>query len=127
MEPIRIEATNTTPAVSLDQKTGKLELSGNSRPENIFAFYDPIIDWLKIYEAQPCATTSFSFKLHYFNSASAKIIHGIVNLLAQISKAGNTVEIKWHYVDGDDESLESGKDYASLVSVPFQFIREASM
>jgi hypothetical protein len=127
MEPIKIEATGTTPAVTFDCNTGELELYGNSRPENIFGFYDPIIDWLKVYAKSPKDKTVFNFKLNYFNSASAKILHGIVNLLEGMKKAGHQVDVNWYYSEGDEESMESGKDYASLVSIPFNFIEVKSM
>jgi hypothetical protein len=127
MEPLQIEATNTTPLVSFDYSVGQLELAGNSRPENIFGFYDPVIDWLKEYAKSPQPKTLFTFKMHYFNSASAKILHGIVNLLSSIQKSGNQVNVNWYYLEGDDESLESGKDYASLVAIPFEFIEVKTM
>lgn len=126
-ELFTIEATNTSPAISFNKKSGELELSGNSRPENIFGFYDPVIEWLREYVKDPAEKTVFNFKLHYFNSASAKILHGFVNLLTTLHKDGKSVDINWFYLEGDDESLESGKDYASLSTIPFNYIEVKTM
>jgi hypothetical protein len=126
-DTLKIAATNTSPEINFEKGSGVLEISGSSRPENIFGFYDPVIEWLREYAKSPSAKTTFNFKLHYFNSASAKIIHGIVNLLTTIHKAGADISINWYYADGDDESLESGNDYASLSPVPFNFVKVSTM
>jgi hypothetical protein len=126
MEPITIKATNSTPEVSLDNVTGYMGISGTSRPENVFSFYNPIVDWLQEYTKDPNDTTVVSFNLLYFNSSTAQIIHKIVTLTDTLYKNGHQTEVLWYYAEDDEESLEAGQDYQSLVSIPFSFIKTKS-
>ena len=123
MEALNIKGTSTTPIISFDPTTGILGLSGNSRPENVFDFYEPILKWIKDYSKNPSASTSLHVKLNYFNSSTANTLHRIINILSNLHSNGNDVEVFWYYDGEDEESLETGKDYASLVEMPFTFTR----
>ena len=70
MEALIIEEGNNTPKVILDQENGKFEISGQSLPEDVMGFYEPVFNWLEDYIRQPNKRTEFNFRLMYFNSAS---------------------------------------------------------
>ena len=69
METIKILGTDDTPNVTLDAENDIFEISGRSLPEDVTAFYDPILNWLDEYAASPNEKTVFTFKLVYFNTA----------------------------------------------------------
>jgi hypothetical protein len=123
LEPIKINATVSKPYVSLDPKTGIMEISGISRPEDIFKFFNPITNWLYEYANKPNSKTVLMLKLMYFNSGTAHVILKIINLMNTLYNNGYKIEIHWYYAEDDEESLEAGEDYASLVDVPFTFIK----
>ena len=50
MEALRLEGTTNTPKIDLIPSENKLEFSGESRPENVQAFYTPILEWIREYE-----------------------------------------------------------------------------
>ena len=83
---IRIAATEDTPEVLLDDKVGAFKISGRSLPEDAFWFYNPIVEWLVEYSKSPLDKTEFHFNLEYFNTASAKQVFKIANILCSISK-----------------------------------------
>ena len=74
MEVIKIKGSDDTPNVILDAENGIFEISGRSLPEDVAAFYEPIIDWLDEYAESPNDKTVFDFKLEYFNTASSKLL-----------------------------------------------------
>ncbi len=88
---MNISATSHTPKVMLDKKNLIFEIEGESRPENVYDFYCPIITKLKNelesisrdLKQAGHSKTSFKadFKLSYFNSSSAKFISDILSLL----------------------------------------------
>lgn len=121
-DEIRITATEDTPEVVLNEKEGTFKISGRSLPEDAFWFYNPIVEWLSGYSKTPLSTTEFHFKLEYFNTASAKQIFKIANILSDISKS-NTVKIKWHYDEGDRDMLASGERFSKLCGMPFELIK----
>jgi len=121
MDPLFIKETDTTFKVVLDKANGIFEFTGRSRPENVVSFFEPIFDWFKEYETNPNTETIVSFNLDYFNSSSAKVLLRFLVLLESMNQKGLDVKIQWLYKENDEDILETGEDYASLVDVPFEF------
>ena len=122
MEPIIIEGTPKTPTVRFDGNEGIFKLEGRSIPENSVEFYKPLVDWLDSYKETPLQKTVVEVKLEYFNTSSSKCILDVFKKLEVIHKAKNEVEIKWYYEEDDEDMLEAGEDYESIIRVPFEMI-----
>ena len=122
MEPIIIEGTPKTPTVCFDGNEGIFKLEGRSIPENSVEFYKPLVDWLDSYKETPLQKTIVEVKLEYFNTSSSKCILDVFKKLEMIHKAKNEVEIKWYYEENDEDMLEAGEDYESIIRVPFEMI-----
>ena len=52
--------------------------------------------------------------LEYFNSSSSKKILDLLKVLDANAKV-RTIEIIWHYEEGDDDCLESGQIFEELL------------
>ena len=74
MKVIKQEQTAATPKVTLDKKSGLMEIMGASIPEDADALYVPIVDWLEEYAENPNEKTIFNFGLKYFNTSSSILI-----------------------------------------------------
>lgn len=122
MEIIFHEGESNLPRVILDKEKNKFEISGRSLPEDVHAFYSPIIKWLEEYIQSPNENTEVIVKMVYFNTASSKMIYEIFEKLATLYKRGNKVKIYWYYADDDEEMEEAGKEYEDMVEMPFEFI-----
>ncbi|OFX22220.1 MAG: nuclear pore complex subunit [Bacteroidetes bacterium GWA2_31_9] len=120
MDKINITGTDDVPSVILDASTGKFEMSGRSLPEDVSAFYKPILDWMAEYAENANPKTVFDFKLTYFNTASSKIILDILMQLEEMANDGKEVLIKWHYPSDDEDMEEAGEEYSEIVDVPFE-------
>ena len=120
MEVIKIVGTDDTPTVILDVENEIFEISGRSLPEDVTAFYEPILDWLDRYAESASSKTVFNFKLVYFNTASSKLILDILLKLEEMYEAGKDIVIKWHYPEDDEDMEEAGEEYADIVEVPFE-------
>ncbi len=120
MEPINIDGTNRTPFVSLDP-SGKFRIRGRSIHENPSKFFDPLIQWVEAYLKNPCETLVFDIELEYFNSGSSRYILDILRLLME-KPEGNKLIVNWYYEDGDDDLLERGQYYESILNTKFNFI-----
>ncbi len=118
-----IESTVKTPEVKLNSN-GFLEISGKSIPENSIAFYQPLYAWLDNYATNPAAKTELKISLEYFNTSSSKCLLDVLRKLDVLNKSGkSSVSVTWYYEDGDDDMLEAGDDYKSLVPLPFSFMK----
>jgi hypothetical protein len=122
MNVIKIMGTDDTPTVTLDAANDVFEISGRSLPEDVAAFYNPIIDWMDKYNQAPKPKTVFNFKLVYFNTASSKMLLDILMKLEELHNSGKEVLVKWHYTEDDEDMKEAGEEYADIVDVPFEQI-----
>ncbi len=122
MDPIKIKGTRKTPDVSFDAGNGKIEIEGRSIPENSIEFYKPLVDWLDEYAKDPNANTSVDIKLEYFNTSSSKCILDVFKKLESIFKNDQSVIINWYYEEDDEDMLEAGEDYQSILKIPFKMI-----
>lgn len=121
MGPLIIKATESTPGIYLDKDKGIFEISGNSLPEDVTKFYNPVFDWLRKYIEEPNPSTLLVFKLTYFNSASSKTIFSLLSLMENLFTKGGQVKVDWCYMEVDEDTLDAGKEYAEMVKIPFTF------
>lgn len=121
MENLLIDSTKKTPEVAFSSD-GRLKISGRSIPEDASKFYDILFEWIYHYCLDPPETTTFDIELEYFNSGSSKALLHILRALVDISKKGNTLSINWYYEEGDDDIMERGEYYESILNVKFNFI-----
>lgn len=122
MEPLSIEGTAKTPSVRFDAEKGILEIKGRSIPENSIEFYKPLVDWLDSYKGNALGRTEVNVQLEYFNTSSSKCILDVFKKLENIHKSKAEVVVNWFYEEDDEDMLEAGEDYESIIHVPFKMI-----
>ena len=101
MEILQIPERNHTPRVLLDPQSGIFEFEGISLPEDLFAFYMPVLDWLDTYIAairklenhSAFPTPKVTFKMTYYNSGSVRMLIFILQKLKMISDIQNDTVI----------------------------------
>ena len=121
METLIVEETNITPKVILDKEKGIFLLKGHSRPEDSVNFYQPILNWIKAYAANPNTTTVVTIALEYFNTSSSKMVYSLIGTFKEPFSKGFDIKVDWQYPADDEDLLEMGQDYASIVPIPFIF------
>ncbi|MGC9471302.1 MAG: DUF1987 domain-containing protein [Bacteroidales bacterium] len=121
MELFKLESTKRTPEIILDP-TGAISFSGRSITENAVEFFEPVKNWVEGYLQDPQPETVVNIKLEYFNSSSARMILDILQKLLNVGKNGSRLVINWYYEEGDDDILERGEYYASILDINFNFI-----
>jgi hypothetical protein len=121
MNALIIEATEETPQVNYNPANSKFIISQRSLPENAIEFYDKIYVWLDEYSKNPNPLSFFEFNFEYFNTASSKQIIKIMLLLEKMAQFSE-VKVKWFYHDYDEDMLQNGQRFASLVDLDFELI-----
>jgi len=122
MNNINIKATQSTPAISFLPNEGKIEIIGRSIPENAIEFYEELLNQIEAYLTKPHKLTEATIQLDYFNSSSSVSILNMLKLLKQLYGNGFEVNVKWIYEEDDDDILNAGKNYQTILNIPFQFI-----
>lgn len=122
MEPLIIGATDESPGINFDKEIGKFLIFGKSFPEEVRRFFDPILFWLEEYVKTPNEETKFEFRLEYYNSATSTMFLDVLYTLERIiNDKSKKVSIIWNYLELDDDMLDTGKEYAEMVNIPFEF------
>ena len=123
MDSINIEGTPKTPTISFDANTGVIEIKGRSIPENSIEFYKPLVDWLDKFADVAQGTVNVNIQLEYFNTSSSKCILDVFKKLENLQNKNRAeVVINWYYEEDDEDMLEAGEDYQSILKIPFNMV-----
>ncbi len=117
MEEIVIEGTKYSPRVEL-YPTGSINIQGRSILEDPFTFYNPILTWIR---NTTLNSLNVAIKLEYLNTSSSVQIYKLLSLI-QENYGDKNVSISWYYEEDDEDMLEAGEDYESIIRVPFKMI-----
>ncbi len=121
MEDLHIEGTKRTPEIRM-KATGEITIEGRSVMEDAPRFYDALFMWVFEYCKNPADQTVININLEYSNSDSAVAILHLLKELTQLKNQNKSLIVNWYYEQGDDDVLERGQYYASILGIPFQFI-----
>ena len=86
------------------------------------SFTSPWLIGLKSIPKPRVQLTKVNIQLEYFNTSSSKCILDVFKKLEAIHKAKHEVIINWYYEEDDEDMLEAGEDYESIIRVPFKMI-----
>jgi hypothetical protein len=131
MRKLIIEQTTNSPKVILDPDNNVFEISGESRPPNVFEFYQEIINWMGDYTSHmiksydPVEPVVFNMDFEYFNSSSAKYLLDFSKQIANLNQARKNVAVKWHYEEDDMDMLEAGREMSRIAKIPFEYSQKA--
>jgi len=122
MEELRVSPTKNTPEIILNPQ-GIIRIKGRSIHENVTDFFEPVEDWISEYITVPAEITSVDMNLEYFNSASAKVFIHILQKVTYVTLKHKKFVFNWYYEEGDEDILERGEYFASILDVRFNFIK----
>ena len=122
MQAVRIQPTKKSPEIILDPE-GHIKIRGRSIHENVAEFFEPVGKWISDYVNNPADLTCVDVNLEYFNSASAKIFITLFQRITMVTLKHKKYRFNWYYEDGDDDILERGEYFATVLDVPITFIK----
>ena len=110
MKRLRIKKTKSSPEIDFNPQTHIHTISGESYPENITKFYNPILEWISTYLAQNHeGTITFNIELIYFNSSSSKILLDIFDILDETKN--EKIIVNWIHHEDDEAMEEYGVEF----------------
>ncbi|ACD95828.1 DUF1987 domain-containing protein [Trichlorobacter lovleyi] len=119
MAHLDIPQTASTPLISFDPEVKKLRISGESYPENSFAFYAPVLAWLKQY-LQDNRQLTIAITITYMNSSSTKCMLDLLDIMEDAYGRSANVSITWYYDLENPRSFELAEEFCEEVSFPFE-------
>ncbi len=121
MDKLEHPSSAKTPYVLLDP-AGIIKFRGRSIPEDVGQLYDPVVAWINDYVQKPSAETEVDVAMEYLNSGSSKYMLKILKAIKQIDVMGFSLKINWYYEEGDDDILERGEYYASILDLDINLV-----
>ena len=122
MQETRILPTKNSPEIIMDPD-GYIKIKGRSINENATEFFEPVNDWVTEYIKDPAEVTRVDMILEYFNSASAKVFIQLLQKLTYVQLKNKKFIFNWHFEEGDEDILERGEYFSSILDVPFNFVK----
>jgi SiaC family regulatory phosphoprotein len=122
MKELRIAPSKNSPEIILNPN-GMIKILGRSIHENVTEFFIAVEDWIAEYIEVPADITCVDMNLEYFNSASAKVFIHLLEMIKHVSLKNKKFIFNWYYEDGDEDIFERGEYFASVLDVPFNFIK----
>jgi len=122
MQEVRIIPTKNSPEIIMNPD-GIIKIRGRSIHENVTEFFEPVEAWITEYIESPADVTCVDVSLEYFNSASAKIFITLFQKVTHVSLKHKKFIFNWYYEEGDEDILERGEYFSSVLDVPFNFIK----
>ena len=116
-----LAATDTTPAVTFDPEKKLLRFEGESYPEDVTAFYSPLLDWLRPYLATR-DTLKVELAFTYLNTSSTKALLDLLLLLDEHHRKGGHVIVEWQYQANIEVMQEAGEELGEDLSLPFALV-----
>lgn len=122
MDELRISPTKNTPEIILNPE-GVIKIRGRSIHENVTDFFTPVEAWISGYILSPAEVTYVDLNFEYFNSASAKVLIHLLQKITYVSLKHKKFVFNWYFEDGDEDILERGEYFSSVLDVPFNYIK----
>jgi hypothetical protein len=122
MQEERILPTKNSPEVLMNPD-GIIKIRGRSIHENVTDFFEPVDLWITEYIKNPAECTYVELNLEYFNSASAKVFIQLFQKLTYVKLKNKKLVFNWYYEAGDEDILERGEYFSSILDIPFNFIK----
>jgi hypothetical protein len=119
MQDLVAAATPTTPTVRF-ATSGALELRGESYPENAYAFFEPLVAWLRRFLDETDLPVSFDVEVAYMNTSSIRAMVDMLDLLEQAYQGGRDVRVCWLHDEDNERALDMGEEFREDLTLPFE-------
>jgi hypothetical protein len=116
MDDINLNATVDTPKI-ICNTDGTISVIGRSLTEDPVAFYRPILEWVNQLNSEKI---EINVRLEYLNTSSSMQIFNLIEL-AKKNQWKKTILVRLFYDMNDEDSYSLGKEYESMLEVPFEF------
>lgn len=117
--PLNLSPTEFTPAVRYEPSSCELIFEGESYPENVAAFFGPILEWVRGAMNEK-AELKVIFALDYLNTSSTKALLDLLSELDSYHLKGGPVTVTWRYRAGVEIMQEAGAELGEDLQLPYR-------
>lgn len=122
MNNLEIAQTNSTPAIQADWDGGVLKLRGDSYPENSFALFQPVVEWVETYLRDTQRPLRLELELLYLNTSSVRALMDILDQLEDAHQAQRPVSVTWLYDVANERVADLAEEFKEDCTFPFEIV-----
>lgn len=122
MNDIDLAGTESTPRIRADWSAGRLEMSGDSYPENSFELFQPVLDWIAAFLADGGRPLTLELRLLYLNTSSVRAMMEIFDTLQDAHEAGREVAVAWRYDGSNERVADLASEFKEDYTFPFDIV-----
>jgi len=122
MKDLDIAQTGSTPAIRADAAGGVLSMRGDSYPENSFALFQPVLEWVDQYLCDSDRPLKLELELLYLNTSSVRALMDILDLLEEAHRNDRHVSAVWLYDAANERVAELAQEFREDCSFPFEIV-----
>jgi len=119
---LHIPGTQSAPDIKADWSTGRLEMKGDSYPENTFELFGPVIAWVDRFLTSCDQPLALVLHLIYLNTSSIKAMMDIFDMLEAAHAGGRTVSVTWYYDSRNERVAELAEEFKEDCTFPFAIL-----
>ena len=116
-----IPATKSSPRIRYSAPDNTLTIIGESYPENSFALFQPLFDWLNA-ELPGMSELRVEIEIPYMNSSSTKCILDLLEILGDSSAHNCATSVVWRHEEENERALELAEEFQEESNVPFTLV-----
>ncbi len=124
LKDIKISPTKKTPEILANASTGYVRLAGMLYPDNSYATYNELYQWIIEYFEENKRKFRMDFRIKGMSDESYHWVIEYLKKLDKYYKDGRDIEVRWYYDADDEDVMEDGEDLEELVSFSFKFMEE---
>ena len=109
LQRVEISETGNNPRITLDPDKGMVSISGASSPISTTVYFEPIFEWLNLFDLSGKETLTVYFHFRYYNTYTTKFLANFVWKCSRLSKKGKNISFYWYHDMQDDEMREFGE------------------
>jgi hypothetical protein len=114
--------SQSTPSVMADWRAGKLEMQGESYPENTYEIFDGIISWVQTFLELTDRALRVELQLSYLNTSSIRAMIDIFDRLERAAHDGRDISVLWLYDSRNPRSAELGEEFKEDYTFDFEIL-----
>ena len=118
---ISVSRGPVTLGIEGDAETGTVSLSGSSYPEDAFAFFESITNWIESYFDTDPKTFTLVCEIDHLNSSSSKSLFDLLDMGEHHAPVGCKSSVIWRHPAIDPDMRIVGEEFAEDVTIPFTF------
>lgn len=122
MNDIDIAGSESTPRIRSDWRTGRLEMSGDSYPENSFELFQPVLDWIAAFLTAGGRPLTLELRLMYLNTSSVRAMMEIFDVLQDAHERGREVAVTWRYDGSNERVADLASEFKEDYTFPFDIV-----